>query len=93
VESGRLREEPSGLTSNKYTVTTPESFYWSNDILSNSWVGKCFTRGQKYLIYVILTSDDKKLSQKLLAKTLNIDVRQVRKMLTEIRKKITIEEI
>jgi hypothetical protein len=93
VESARLREEPCGLSIGPWDTTVQESFHWQNIILNDSWGGKCFTRGQKYLIYVILTSDDKELSQRALARTLGQDVRRTRTMIEQLRNKLTMEEI
>jgi hypothetical protein len=91
IDSARLKEEPSGLIRKPIDTTINESFYSKDLILNNSSVGKCFTRGQKYLIYVILTADDKELSQRALAKTLNVDVRCIRKMIYKIRRLLTEE--
>ena len=93
LESARLQEEPCGLTIGEWDTSLDEAFCWQNMILNDSWVGKCFTRGQKYLIYVILTSDDKELSQRALARTLDMDVRRTRTMIKQLRNKLTMEEI
>lgn len=63
-----------------------EEYYWNSNILfCNKYVGKYFTRSQKYLIYIILTSDDKELSQIKLANTCKVERKRIVRMLNELK--------
>lgn len=69
-----------------------EEFYWNDIIFQDTWAGKCFTRGEKYFIYVILTSDNNKLSQRSLAETTNMGRQTVNNMLQDLKEVLQLEE-
>ena len=64
-----------------------EEFYFSvPDILyGNSYIKKCFTKAEKYLIYRILISDDDRLSERKLARDIGISRENLRNRLENIR--------
>lgn len=72
-----------------------DSYYWRvpSILYESKYIGKCFTRSQKYIIYMILTCEDDNLSELRLSRTLGVNRKTYRRMLSEIRDKITLEEI
>ena len=73
--------------------TLSDDFCWKNILLEDRFVGKCFTRGEKYLIYTIIESDKKELSANAIAKKLNLKRWQVKKRLRELKEVFELEEI
>jgi len=73
--------------------TLDEEFYWKNILFQNTYVGKCFTRGEKYIIYTIIESDEKDLSVTRLAKRLNRKRWQMKEKLLEIKEVFELEDI
>ena len=88
-----LEESPYRDMSMPYIMD--EEFYWRvpGILFEDKYVGKCFTRGEKYLIYMILTTDDKNLSVKKLADKAQMDRRRMKDILSDISSTTTMEEI
>ena len=63
-----------------------EEFYWRipGISLEDRYVGKCFTRAELYVIYMILVSDDKELSTRKLAEAVRVDKRRMKEMLLDL---------
>jgi hypothetical protein len=80
-------EEPSGLVDTGGEYALDEEFYWTvpNILWEDRYVGKCFTRSEKYLIYMILAADQRQLTAQGLAKLLKIDRRTVATMLSDLQ--------
>jgi len=68
------------------TYNMDEEFYWSvpNILFEEKYVGKCFTRAEKYVIYMIITSSDNDLLVTRLADRCKIDKRRMKTMLSDI---------
>jgi len=71
-----LKEIPDGLTvvpEDPYYIQ--EEYYWKvpNILLTDRYVGKSFTLGEKYFIFKLLTSDKQDLSIQKLAKQCDMD--------------------
>ena len=66
---------------------TYEEYYFldSRILTEQKYVGKCFTRAEKYVIFTVLTSDDKDLSHQRLADTCNMERKRMRNILSDIR--------
>jgi hypothetical protein len=64
-----------------------EEFYWRapSILIEDRYVGKCFTRSEKYTILHIMTSDKLNLSTKALARTMGVDRRTMKEKLNDIR--------
>lgn len=84
---------PVELAGEEEEYILDEEFYWRNILLEDTYVGKCFTRGEKYLIYNIIESDKKDLSVNALARKLNIKRWYMKKMLQELKDIFKLEEI
>jgi hypothetical protein len=67
-----------------------EEFYWymPNILIEDRYVGKVFTRAEKYIISKILTSDDDKLTQVDIAKQLGVNRITANRYLSELREKL-----
>jgi len=86
LEKSSLGETPGGLlkSSRPYRLSN-EVYLKSPDILfEDKYLGKCFTKGQKYLISIILTADDK-LEKSELANKAGICKENLRNRLSEIK--------
>jgi hypothetical protein len=70
-----------------------EEFYWNNILFQDRYVGKCFTRSEKYIIYIILDSDDKNLTTTKLANRLGRKRWQMKEKLLELKEIFQQEEI
>jgi len=92
------------LLDNTYTINTineqiqerkyylDEEYYWGNILFEDKWIGKCFTRGEKFVIFTIITSSSNRdLSVQSLSKRLNVNRRTIKKKLNDIKE--TLEEI
>lgn len=68
-------EEPVGLTTTGGMHLTQEEYYWTipHILLEDRYIGKLFTRSEKYLMYVILESDLDELDQVSIAKTIDVN--------------------
>jgi len=76
------------LYSPNNTYELDEEFYWRTPgiLFEDRYVGKCFTRGQKYIIHRILVSDEKELaSKKKLAEACNMSRISMLNKLLEIK--------
>jgi hypothetical protein len=64
-----------------------EEHYWKipSILTEERYVGNCFTRGEKYLIFKILSSDDNELDQKHLAESCGISRRNMILKLKDIK--------
>jgi len=83
-----LKEIPSGLiTMPDEPYKIEEEYYWSvPDVLMNDrYVGKSFTKGEKYVIYTILTSDNEELTVSHLARKCNIDRKTMTQKLLDLK--------
>ena len=83
-----LKEVPSGLINipeKPYGIQ--EEYYWKvpNILLTDRYIGKSFTRSEKYVIYMILTSDSKELTKNHLARKCNIDRKTMVSKLMDLR--------
>jgi hypothetical protein len=87
-----LKEEPAGLTIIEQDLPIYESFYWKNILLEDKWVGKSFTRAQKYLISIILTTDENELTHQYLSRVMNTDRRHIGKIISELKEILVREE-
>jgi len=69
------REEPSGLLESDEQFFLQEEFYWTipHILLEDRYIGKSLTRGERYVISVILESDSDELSQVAIANKMNIN--------------------
>lgn len=90
----RAYSKPSVIIQQEEGVVN-ESYYWRPEtiLIENRYVGKHFTRVQKYIIYVILMQDNLMLSEKSIANVVNVDRKTYRRILSDIRDKIKLEEI
>lgn len=70
-----------------------KDFYWKNILLEDQYVGKCFTRGEKYIINIIINSDKTELSVSSLAKQVGIRRWRMNDILSEIKEVFKLEEI
>lgn len=61
-----------------------EEFYWEKILFEDRWVGKCFTRSEKYLIHILVTSD-RDVSYKKLAKETNMERHTLKARLHDIQ--------
>ena len=91
-EIRRLRktsvEDPSGLMDDECGVyEIEEDYYWNHNkiLFEDQYVGKCFTKGQKYLIYRIINSDCARLSNRDLAQDIEISKGTVRLLLNDLK--------
>jgi len=78
----------------RWHYSIDEEFYWKvpGIILEDRYVGKCFTRAEKYIISKILTADIDELSHHKLAEACSIERRSMRKMLLDLRAQFQLEE-
>lgn len=69
------------------TYLQDEEFYWRvpGILFEEQYVGKFFTRAEKYLIYMILTADDKELSDAGLARRCGVERKRMKSMLSDLR--------
>lgn len=81
------------LAGEEENYNTIEEFYWKNILLEDRYVGKCFTRGEKFVIYNIIESDNDKLSVNALARKLNMKRWAMKKKLQELKEIFELEEI
>jgi hypothetical protein len=90
-----LPETPSGWCRVDEPYEMNEEFYWRSPgiLFEDRYVGKCFTRSEKYIINIILTADDSDLSQQRLADAGKIDRRKVKEILSEVGEIIQSEEV
>jgi DNA-binding phage protein len=87
LDEQELKEEPYGL------LKMPEEYYIDTEcylkplefIFEDRYLGKCFTNGEKYLIYIILTADDKSLNNTELARRANIGRKNIRRRFSNIK--------
>lgn len=84
---------PNNWAVQEKEYTLNEEFYWKNIILEEHFVGKCFTRGEKYLISIITKSDSDELSVNALARKLNITRWSMKDKLEELKEIFQLEEI
>lgn len=79
-----LKEEPRGLLNINGDYNLDEEFYWRvpSFLFEDRYVGKCFTRSEKYVITKTLTADNKELSVQGLARLCNIDSRTMKNILS-----------
>lgn len=70
-----------------------EEFYWKNILLHDMYVGKCFTRSEKYLIYNIIESDSEDLSVCSLAKLFGVNRATMKNLLSNLKEVFQLEEI
>ena len=89
-----LDEVPAGLIDGGGSYEMKEEFYWKvpSILLEERYVGKCFTRSEKYVMYKILVSDRRHLSIQKLAKTCNIDRKTMKSILSDLKEVIQMEE-
>ena len=89
-----LNEVPAGLTEIEGTYLMDENFYWKSPsiLLEDRYIGKCFTRSEKYIINTIIVSDDNKLSVQGLAKKCNMDRKRMKARLSDIKEILQMEE-
>ena len=68
-------------------ATLDEDFYWRMPgiLFEDRWVGKCFTRAEKYLISIVLMADDSELSIVSLAAAANVDRKKITTMLSDMK--------
>lgn len=80
-------EEPNGLLALEDVYELDEEFYWStpNILFEDRYIGKFFTRSEKYVISIVLTADESDLSAKGLARLCGIDRRTMKEMLEGIQ--------
>lgn len=85
-------EEPAGLLLEEELVYhLSENFYWNqnNILFEERYVGKCFTRAEKYLIYRIINMDSDKLSQRKMSESLGISRENLRLRLNDLKRVFT----
>jgi len=89
-----LLEAPSGLLEIYGCYETDEEFYWRTPgiLLEDRFIGKSFTRAEKYIISIIIVSDDNKLSVQKLAKACNMDRKRMKSILADIKEVLQTEE-
>jgi transcriptional antiterminator len=70
-----------------------EEYYWSAPeiLINDRYVGKRFTKSEKYIIYIVLLSDDNALSNQCIADICNVDRKTIASKLSDIRE--VLEEI
>jgi len=81
-------EAPVGLIDTGGTYEIDEEFYWKvpGILFEENYVGKCFTRGEKYVILtIIMSSNYRDLSTQGIAKRLGITRHTVRDKLEDIK--------
>lgn len=82
-----LKEIPSGLINQEESeYELNEEWYYTvpNILFEDRYIGKLFTFDEKYVIYVLLMSDNNELNLKQLAINCNIDKRVLSKKLNKI---------
>ncbi len=89
IESVSSRYRPlkkEDISNKEWSCVIDEEFYWRTPgiLFENKYVGKCFTRSEKYLISMIIAADDRKLSHQSLANMSLIGRRRMKKMLLDI---------
>jgi len=70
-----------------------EEFYWQNILYQDTFVGKCFTRSEKYIIHRILNSDEEDLTIMKLANQLGRKRWQMKERLLELKEVFEMENI
>jgi hypothetical protein len=82
-----LTEEASGFTILDSSYEIEEEYYWSvpEILINDKYVGKSFTKSEKYLIYIILTSGNNALSQQCIANICNVDRKTIASKISDIR--------
>lgn len=83
-----MKEEPCGLiTIEEEPYETHEEYYWDvpNVLLSDRYIGKCFTNGEKSFIVMIITCDSDELTKNCLAKKCDMDRKTIALKLLDLR--------
>lgn len=88
------REDPAGLIQSHGHYSMQEEFYWTvpNILLEDRFIGNLFTKSERYLIYMILESDDDELSQVSIAEKLKVNRRTWIARMNELRELFELEE-
>ncbi len=86
-------EEAAGLIDTGGEKELDEEFYWTipNVLFEDRYVGKSFTRSEKYLIYMILAADESQLTAQGLAKSCGIDRRIMKDRLSDLQEIFNME--
>ena len=87
-------EDPSGLISRQEeSYEIQEEYYWSAPkiLLEERYIGKCFTKSEKYFIYKMLIANDNRLSKKALADDNNMSRQRVDKLLQDLQEVFNME--
>ena len=93
LDKTKLKEECIGLTvSENGNYFIEEEFYWKNILFEDSWIGKCFTRREKCLIYKIITSDINDLTINSISRRSKIGRKKLKQILLEIKRVLQSEE-
>lgn len=80
-------EVPYGLFALEEEYELDEEFYWTTPgiLFENRYIGKFFTRSEKYVISILFTADEKDLSAQGLARLCGIDRRIMKEMLNGLQ--------
>jgi len=88
LNKGYQKEIPSGLIAQEEEpYELQEEYYWKipNILFTTRYVGNLFTIRQKYFIYILLMSDDNKITTKDLAESCNISRQTMKTRLLELK--------
>lgn len=84
-------EEPSGFLLEDDSYFLEENYYWNGNkvLFEDRYIGKCFTRSEKYLIHKIINTSSDRLSHRLMSEDFKISRENLRLRLNDLKEVLT----